>query len=541
MVFLEAHRQPSPSVTDREKENKGMLYPVIPTTQSYRSYLNSPTFNDVSRQSPTEGAKALSSTGSKAPVLFSKCSAFARPRAHHFRSIAKLAVPKPTLARSRSSGSLSSVYNPHNKSPSPLLALSPYDTPMRESSPQMHLHRHLLNHHHMMRRAKTGEDGSRLPRNSDDDDDCSDNSLWSEPLRGNSDKRISPKRKMNDADRDEDAVMKSCKKLKNGKKSNSKKDKAPARKKRAYTKRRKKIKEEDEMDVDEEESEDEDAVEQMQTAEDTDEDTDDGDSDSDALTDDDDEHYQDDHPNRTRFKTKVKKYSKKRKWAKVMRWRRKKASLSYGRRVVYTCRKRFADSRKRVGGRFIKLTPEERKVQDALKKKNQKLERARRAMLKAQKLKAIKDEASVLENYYQQEVEMKTETSKTKTAKTKKKSKKASVAASLSLMSSRKQPSSTAPTPSAIPQTHSNQSSNHNYTPHQNHHTSYHSSAANAAFRALALERVKNGASNSKTKVNTSASSARTHTPTQRYKPNTLDLADLAQILSKCHNLSSTR
>lgn len=46
-------------------------------------------------------------------------------------------------------------------------------------------------------------------------------------------------------------------------------------------------------------------------------------------------------------------YTRSERAAKIFRYRQKRARRNYTKRVLYNCRKRFADSRPRVGGRFV--------------------------------------------------------------------------------------------------------------------------------------------------------------------------------------------
>jgi len=50
-------------------------------------------------------------------------------------------------------------------------------------------------------------------------------------------------------------------------------------------------------------------------------------------------------------------YTKAQRRAKIIRYREKRDRRTFKRKVLYTCRKAFADTRPRVGGRFVKTNP----------------------------------------------------------------------------------------------------------------------------------------------------------------------------------------
>lgn len=62
-------------------------------------------------------------------------------------------------------------------------------------------------------------------------------------------------------------------------------------------------------------------------------------------------------------------YTKEERAARIARFKEKKAQWTYKKRIIYACRKTFADSRPRVGGRFVKKTPEEAAAQNAEKQR----------------------------------------------------------------------------------------------------------------------------------------------------------------------------
>jgi hypothetical protein len=49
-------------------------------------------------------------------------------------------------------------------------------------------------------------------------------------------------------------------------------------------------------------------------------------------------------------------YTRAQRKAKIARFREKKKRMNYGKKIMYACRKEFADSRPRVGGRFVKIS-----------------------------------------------------------------------------------------------------------------------------------------------------------------------------------------
>lgn len=61
-------------------------------------------------------------------------------------------------------------------------------------------------------------------------------------------------------------------------------------------------------------------------------------------------------------------YTKEQRRAKIIRYRQKRDRRTYGRKVLYTCRKAFADTRPRVGGRFVKTLPTPEGAEDLPKK-----------------------------------------------------------------------------------------------------------------------------------------------------------------------------
>jgi len=72
----------------------------------------------------------------------------------------------------------------------------------------------------------------------------------------------------------------------------------------------------------------------------------------------------------------VRKYTKEEKTARIARWKEKKPRRKFSNLIRYECRKKFADHRRREGGRFVAKTPEERLAHEE-KKRKEKEEKAR--------------------------------------------------------------------------------------------------------------------------------------------------------------------
>jgi len=68
----------------------------------------------------------------------------------------------------------------------------------------------------------------------------------------------------------------------------------------------------------------------------------------------------------------VRKYTKEEKAARIARWKEKKPRRKFSNLIRYECRKKFADHRRREGGRFVAKTPEERLAHEKKKKEKRK-------------------------------------------------------------------------------------------------------------------------------------------------------------------------
>jgi hypothetical protein len=110
----------------------------------------------------------------------------------------------------------------------------------------------------------------------------------------------------------------------------------------------------------------------------------------------------------------VKRYTPEERKKKIARWKAKKPSLKFNSYVRYECRKDFAVTRRRVGGRFVAKTPEEKAAHER-KKQEEKAERLRLRHLKKEMKKRKKEEEK---RRKQQERRMKQEARMQKKRKT---------------------------------------------------------------------------------------------------------------------------
>jgi len=94
----------------------------------------------------------------------------------------------------------------------------------------------------------------------------------------------------------------------------------------------------------------------------------------------------DHHYSRPGERQPVRVYTKEERRERLERYREKQKNRKFlGKRVIYRCRKEFADQRPRMGGRFIKKTPEEKAAQEAEKQRKKEEKKQQRLVKKRQK------------------------------------------------------------------------------------------------------------------------------------------------------------